>query len=74
MNTETDDQFDIIGVDIGTSRVRVIGVGKTQRNAEAYMEMAVMRRGVDDEFFVVVPAGMYNDGDKYRPNVAGPSR
>jgi hypothetical protein len=30
-------------------------------NAEAFVKMAVIRRGVEDSFFKRVPAGQYND-------------
>ncbi len=35
---------------------RLIAENKTERNADAIIEMAVMRRGVEEEFFVAEPA------------------
>ena len=49
--------YDVRGVNIATNEERLIAWGKDRRNAEACMEMAVIRRGVEVEFFVVVPAG-----------------
>lgn len=48
--------FDVVAVNIKTSEQRVIDRNKTERNAEAIVSMAVMRRGVDVEFFKAVPA------------------
>lgn len=57
--------YDVLAVDMKTHRVTLIGEGKTARNAEAIEAMAVMRRGVDDEIFVTVKAGNYQDGDEW---------
>lgn len=57
--------FDVVAVDLKTYKVRFMAQGKTERNAEAVVTMAVMRRGVEDEFFVKVPAGTYAEGDTY---------
>lgn len=57
--------FDVVAVSINDSSVRVISEGKTKENAEAIVSMAVMRRGVDGEFFADVPTGKYKDGDKW---------
>ena len=46
---------DVVAVNIATGAHRLIAEGKTERNADAIVSMAVMRRGVDDEFFKVVP-------------------
>jgi len=48
--------FDVVAVTIAPpySR-RLIAERKTERNAEAIVSMAVMRRGVDEEFYDVVP-------------------
>ena len=58
--------FDVVAVNLATSAVRLIDTGKTRRNAEAIEEMAVMRRGVDEEFFAVVPHGAYEDGSHWK--------
>ena len=50
------DLFNVIAVNIKTTATRVIAIQKTHQNAEAIVKMAVMRRGVDEEFFEIVPA------------------
>lgn len=55
--------FDVLAVNLSTRKVRFMAQDKTQSNAEAVVEMAVMRRGVDEEFFVAVEHGTYKDGD-----------
>ena len=58
---------DIVAVNLRTSIVRLIGEIKTPEGlAEAIVEMAVMRRGVDEEFFADVPHGQYKNGDIWR--------
>jgi hypothetical protein len=49
--------YDVVAVDLKTKAVRVMDRNLTLENAEAYVSMAVMRRGVDEEFFKAVPAG-----------------
>lgn len=58
--------FDVVAVNMDKSTVRLIDRNKTRANAEAIEKMAVMRRGVEVEFFAVVPADDYKDGDKWR--------
>lgn len=55
--------FDVLGVRLDTGVVRFMGKSKTEANAEAIVTMAVMRRGVEEEFFVTVPEGSYREGD-----------
>lgn len=55
--------FDVLAVDHKTKTVRVLAVDKDQRNAEAIINMAFARRGVEEEFYVEKPAGQYKDGD-----------
>ena len=57
--------WDAIAVNIETSKVRIFGAGESKTNAEAISEMAVMRRGCDEEFYTEVPAGTYKEGDTY---------
>lgn len=57
--------FDVVAVNLDTSKVRILDRNKTMENAEAIVKMAVMRRGVEDEFFAECPAGKFKDGDKY---------
>jgi len=70
MATKTKEQlYDVVAVTIERQcTVRLINGGQTRENAEAVQKMAVMRRGCDEEFFSVVPAGMYSDGEKWRGN------
>ncbi len=60
------DLYDVLAVNMKTLAVRIIDEGKTLKNAEAIENMAVMRRGVVDEFFVTKPAGQYKAGDTLR--------
>jgi hypothetical protein len=48
--------FNVVAVNIKTGARRIIAERKTERNAEAIVDMAVMRRGVDEEFFTTEPA------------------
>jgi hypothetical protein len=68
MKTETMELFDVVAVDIATRRVvALFGERKTLRNAEAIVNMAVMRRGVDEQFYAEVPTGKFKAGDVYLP-------
>ena len=49
--------WDVIAVNIKTGEHRVLAAGKTHRNAEACMNMAIMRRGVDVEFYELLSSG-----------------
>lgn len=57
--------YDVIAVNLTTHKIRMFGENKTLDNAEAIVAMAVMRRGVDEEFYKEVPAGKYKEGDTY---------
>lgn len=59
-------EYDVLAVNIATSKVRFLAQGKDERNAEAIINMAIMRRGVDEEFYTEVPAGSYKEGDAYK--------
>lgn len=59
------DLKDVVAVDLVTDTVRIMAENKTERNADAIVNLAVMRRGVDEEFFAVVPHGKYSTGDKW---------
>ncbi len=53
--------FDVIEVEIASpENVRVIAEGKTEGNADAIVKMAVIRRGVENHFFMAVPAGQHS--------------
>jgi hypothetical protein len=59
--------YDVVAVNMKTNRIRFFGRDKTLPSAEAIVYMAVARRGVDEEFYAEVPAGLYaNDGDVWR--------
>ena len=59
--------FDTVAVNIEANTVRFFGRDKTYANAEAIVNMAVMRRGVDEEFYSVTPAGFYKaEGEQWR--------
>lgn len=57
--------YDVVAVNIKTTKVRLMAENKTERNAEAIVNMAIMRRGVEEEFFTEVPGGKYKEGDLY---------
>ena len=57
---ETEEMFDVIAVNIKTGEKRIIDRNKSEKNAEAIVSMAVMRRGVEEEFFKAIPAGTIN--------------
>lgn len=57
--------YDVVAVDLESNVVRILETSKTESNAEAIVRMAVMRRGVDKEFFSEVPAGLYENGDTW---------
>ena len=54
--------YDILAVNLRSHKVRIIGEEKTKADAEAYQNIAVIRRGVNEEFFVTVPHGSYDEG------------
>ena len=58
-------KFDVVAVNITTSKVRLLAEDKTERNAEAIELMAISRNGVETEFFATVPHGRYKEGDTY---------
>lgn len=57
--------MDVIAVNLETKKVRIFARGKDEKNAEAIVNMAVIRRGVDEEFYTTTPDGKYNEGDVY---------
>lgn len=60
------ERFDVIEIGLDKPyRVRVIAEDKSEQNAEAIVNMAVVRRGCDNQFFATVPAGRYRHGDIY---------
>lgn len=57
--------FNAIAINIKTNKVRIFGTNKTLRNAEAISGMAIMRRGLEEEFYAEAPSGKYKEGDSY---------
>lgn len=49
--------YNVVATNIKTGEKRMLAENKTEDNAEAIVSMAVMRRGVDEEFFKVEPVG-----------------
>ena len=47
--------FDVVAVNIETKGRRLLDRAKTKEDAEASMMFAVVRRGVETEFYMVVP-------------------
>jgi hypothetical protein len=47
--------FDVVAVSIKTGEQRTLATRKTKENAEAFVDIAVMRRGLDEELFKAVP-------------------
>ena len=67
MRSEKENLFDVVAVNMDTMLVsQILGEGKTIRNAEAIVNFAVMRRGVDEEFYAECPAGSLKVGDAWR--------
>jgi hypothetical protein len=62
-------KYDVLSVDQKTNVVTVIAEDKTLRNAEAIVEMAVIRRGVESEIFIEVAAGNYKTGEQYEGQI-----
>lgn len=58
--------YDVLAVSIELGTVRLIGENKDSANAEAAVNLAVMRRGVKEEFFTVAFAGKYRDGERWQ--------
>jgi hypothetical protein len=48
--------YDVVAVNTATGAERTMATGKTREDADAIVAMAVARRGVDEEFFKMVPA------------------
>lgn len=51
------ERFDVVAVNIATGAERLMATDLAERDAEAVVKMAVMRRGVEEEIFKMVPAG-----------------
>ena len=44
-------RFDVVAVEIATGRERFLAEDQTAENADAVVQMALLRRGVDTEFY-----------------------
>jgi hypothetical protein len=53
----TPEKFDVVAVNIKTAAQRVMKRDLSIYSADAFIRFAVMRRGVDEEFYKAVPAG-----------------
>ena len=62
--------FDVIAVELDLNTVRLMNEGLLWGEAEAVVNLAVLRRGVDSEFFVAAKTGTYQTGDIYGANRA----
>lgn len=58
-------EYDVVAVNIETHTVQLMATGKTLKSAKGVERMAIMRRGVDEEFFAVVLSGRYKEGDEW---------
>lgn len=58
--------YDVLAVSIKDQKVRILDTNKTKDAAEGVVMFAVMRRGVETEFYPIVEAGAYNEGDWYQ--------
>jgi hypothetical protein len=58
---ETTPLFDVIAVNLKTQAYRFMATRQTQANAEAVMNMAIARRGVEFDFYKIVPHGSESD-------------
>ena len=62
----TDDKrYDVIAINQKTDRIRILTRGVIGANADAVIDMAIARRGVDTEFYTKVDAGSRREGDTY---------
>lgn len=63
MKKQKEELFDVVAVSDHGSLVLWVMTDKTERNAEAIINMAVMRQGVADRFFTTAQPGRYKEGD-----------
>lgn len=55
--------FDVVAITIKTGERRLLAESKDAPNADAIMMMAIARRGIDTEFYKVVPHGSEDERD-----------
>ena len=58
--------MDVLAVTIAAPHtVRIMAQQKSLDNAEAFIKIAVWRLGVATEYYVTVPDGTYQEGEKW---------
>lgn len=57
--------YDVVAVNIRSHVVRILEHAKDEKMADSVVQWAVMRRGVDSEFYVTVPAGTVAEGSNW---------
>lgn len=70
---ENKELVDVVAVSHDSEVLWVYGP-KDEANAEAAINMAIMRQGLEDRFFTTAPTGKFKAGDKFRltnPDRAG---
>lgn len=60
-------EFDVVQVNHATKAVTIMATNKSERNADAIIDMAVMRRGIEEGYYTTTPAGRFQDGDTFFP-------
>ncbi len=48
--------FDVVAINVVTGTRRSLALDKALDDAEAIIKMAVLRRGVNEEFYLAIPA------------------
>jgi hypothetical protein len=56
----------ILKQNLDENKTAMLRHGRTITEPEAVIEMAVMRRGIETEFYAEVESGAYKDGDEWR--------
>ena len=64
--------FDAVCVDSSTMKVKWVMGPKSERDADACVELGIIRQGVADRFFVVCPHGKYKEGSSYEGCLTAP--
>ena len=57
---------DVLAISLETKRVRILAEDETVDDAKAIVTMAVIRRGVEEEFFSHVKTGSYKNGELWK--------
>lgn len=58
--------YDVVEVEIATRKVRVLATAKRWEDADAIVNLSVVRRGVERHFYKAVVAGSHQDGDRLK--------